>query len=193
MQGRLGARRHLIEPRCPGASRPPRTPRPHRQRSPSPSVAVGALSPSNAASGIAVSRRWSRRTDLPIGVLTRGVRLTFATWPPRCRGTGLGEGRVPLDRSINENPICSSRRRTRCRYPDRRTRTSRRGRAFQMPWTRSRTQNVGNGSKQPSENTVSTCSTLSRMPLVGGVAGWVSASRVLGVMPRSEPPVAAHP
>ena len=37
----------------------PRTPRPHRQRSPSPSVAVVALSPSNAASRIAASRRWS--------------------------------------------------------------------------------------------------------------------------------------
>ena len=36
--------------------------RPHRQRSPSPSVAVGALSPSNAANRNAASRRWSRRT-----------------------------------------------------------------------------------------------------------------------------------
>jgi len=48
----------MVEVRRP-TSTSPRTPRPHRQRSPSPSVAVGALSPSNAASRIAASRRWS--------------------------------------------------------------------------------------------------------------------------------------
>ena len=51
----------------------------------------------------------------------------------------------------------------------------------------------GAGLAKPRENDVSTCNTLSRSPFVGGIAGFFSASRVLGVKPISEPPVAALP
>src|SRR3954469_19755557 len=63
--------------------------------------------------------------DLLIG-MTLGVQVRFATSPRRCHGKELGEVRVPSHRSIRGSRVWSPHRRTRYRYRDRRTRTSRR-------------------------------------------------------------------
>src|SRR6478672_3951395 len=78
------------------------------------------------------------RSDLLIG-LTLEMLLSFATWRPGCRGKELGEARVPSDHSTGESRVCSSHIRTRCRCPDRRTRTSHRVRCVRMLYRRNRT------------------------------------------------------
>ena len=53
--------------------------------------------------------------------------------------------------------------------------------------------NLDVGLPKPRENDVSICGTLSRSPLVGGVAGASRASRTAELTASSDPPVAALP
>ena len=101
---------------------------------------------------------------------------------PRIRGTARGEGRVLSDSQVETDPvhhipvsdagvwIGESERAAGSRRSKRIVRGTKDG-------------YIGLGLQKPREKNVSTCNTLSRNPLVGGIAGSFRASRVLGVNP----------
>ncbi len=102
----------------------------------------------------------------------------------------MAEGEFSRIAQRVETEAVRRHRRSRCRYLDRRTRTSHRAPGVPNALSEEPKRNCGKGFKKPRENAVSTCITLSRNPLVGGIAGYGRASRMAAVKPISEPPVA---